>query len=464
MTPTPSPDLDLAEVGDALRRGFRGIVIGGLVGVVAAVLVILFAPARFDGRALLLVRTQQLSAGTLMREQFGALAPLAGDALGLGSGGDAIKTELALLQSRSLLGDVVDSLRLQVRAGRRPPVLLEVDVPRDERFKPRKISLADGSRAKLVDREDAIDDLEDRLGVKVSGGDAIEISYRSRDSLSAAAVPNLVAARYLARRKTVDRGLNQRRVEFLEAQVDSVAQALREAVDAARRVGQGGAGLAAESAERAELEQRVAMQLQLVQARGELQALDALLSDLSSGESQRLAGFPSLLKSPAVNELVAELARRETERTVLLARVTERDPEAIALDSAITRLRAQLRPLADTYASALRAQVAELSTQVEASEARSRALPAAAASLYLAQGEVERLAKLNLALAAQLLEARLAALAEGGDVRLVDAAVAPRRVSFPRKATTLATGLVAGLVLGLFVALLPLLGTRPTAD
>lgn len=464
MTPTPSPDLDVAEVAGALRGGLRGIAVGATLGVVAAVAVILFAPVRFEGRALVLVRTQQMSAGTLMREQFGALAPLAGDALGLGQGGDAIKTELALLQSRALLGDVVDSLRLQLRAGRRPPITLDVPVPRDERFKPRTVDVPDGGSAKLVDREDAIDDLEKRLDVAVSGGDAIEIRYRSRDSLSAAAVPNLMAARYLERRRTVDRGLNQRRVEFLELQVDSVARALRAAVDASRRVGQEGAGLAAEASERAELEQRVAMQLQLVQARGELEALDAMLADLSNGETQRLAGFPSLLRSPAVNELVAELARRETERTVLLARVTERAPEAIALDTAVRRLRAQLRPLAETYAEALRAQVRTLGQQVTASEARSRALPAAAASLFLAQGEVERLSRLNLALAAQLLEARLAALAEGGDVRLVDAAVPPRRVSFPRKASTLAVGLAAGLVLGLFLALLPLLGTRPTTD
>lgn len=460
----PSPDLDLAEVSAALRRGLRGITAGAIAGVVVALLVIAFAPARFDGRALVLVRTQQVSAGNLMRDQLGPLAPLAGSALGLGEGGDAIKTELALLQSRALLGDIVDSLRLQLRAGRTPPLTLAVPVPRDERFKPRTVELPNGGSAKLVDREDAIDDLAKRLDVSVSGGEAIEIRYAARDSVSAAEVPNLITARYLERRRTVDRGLNQRRVEFLEAQVDSVGRALREAVDAARRVGQGGAGLDAEASERAELEQRVAMQLQAIQARGELEALDALLGDLASGESQRLAGFPSLLKSPAVNELVAELARRETERTVLLARVTERDPQAIALDSAIIRLRGQLRPLATTYAEALRSQVAMLDEEVAASEARSRALPGSAAQQFLSQSEVERLSRLNLALAGQLLEARLAALAEGGDVRLVDAAVMPRRVSFPRKATTLAVGLAAGLVLGLFVALLPLLGSRPAAD
>lgn len=461
MSAPASPDLELSDVTATLRRGVLVIAIGGIVGLLLAVLVVLFAPARFDGRALVLVRTQQLSAGSLVAEQFGALAPLAGDALGLGESGDAIKTELALLQSRALLGDVVDSLKLQLRAGRVAPVTLAVEIPRDERFKPRSVELPDGGSAKLYDREDAIDDLAKRLSVSVSGGEAIEIAYKSRDSLSAALVPNLLAARYLERRKTVDRGLNQRRVEFLQAQSDSVGRALAAAIDASRRAAQQGGSMAAEASERAELEQRTALALQLVESQGELQALEALLADLSANESQRLAGFPSLLRSPAINELVAELARRSTERTVLLGTVTARDPRVIALDSAIVELRGQLRPLALTYADALRARVKTLGEQVNASEGRSRALPAVAAQLFSTQAEVERLSRLNLALAAQLLEARLAALAEGGDVRVVDPAVSPRRVTFPRPMRTLATGLAAGLVLGLFAALLPLLGSRP---
>lgn len=162
-----------------------------------------------------------------------------------------------------------------------------------------------------------------------------------------------------------------------------------------------------------------------------------------------------------MNELVAELGRRETERTLLRATATDRDPRVQALGEAIEGLRAQLVPMALTYAGALARQRDAYEQRIAESETRSRALPASAARALMAQVEVERLTKLHLALGAQLLEARLAALGEGGDVRIVDRAVAPRKVSFPRRGITLAVGLAAGLALGLILALIPLMGARP---
>ena len=53
----------------------------------------------------------------------------------------------------------------------------------------------------------------------------------------------------------------------------------------------------------------------------------------------------------------------------------------------------------------------------------------------------------------QLLEARLAAISEGGDVRLIDEAVAPRKVAFPRPSITFAICIVLGLALGISAAL-----------
>ncbi|MBX3132796.1 MAG: hypothetical protein KF689_05345 [Gemmatimonadaceae bacterium] len=456
-----SADLEITDLSRAIVRGVKTIAICAGVGLVAAALVLAFAPVRFDGRAMILARTKQASVGGVVREQFGALAHLAGDALGLGEGGDPIKTEMALLQSRALLGDVVDSLALQLRQGRVNPLSLGMLPPAEGRFAPRKINAGDAGMVKVVDREDAIDDLRKRLTVRIYGGETIEISYRSRDSLSAELVPNLVAQRYLERRRTVDRGLNQRRAEFLEAQVDSVRRALSEAVDVARQEAQRGAGVAAEAYEASELEQRTALQLRLAETRAELGALEALLRDVAANDPQRIAGFPALLRSPAVNELVAELGRRETERTLLRASATDRDPRVQALGEAIEGLRAQLVPMALTYAGALARQQDAYEQRIAESEARGRALPASAARALLAQVEVERLTKLHLALGAQLLEARLAALGEGGDVRIVDRAVAPRKVSFPRRGITLAVGLAAGLALGLILALIPLMGARP---
>jgi len=64
------------------------------------------------------------------------------------------------------------------------------------------------------------------------------------------------------------------------------------------------------------------------------------------------------------------------------------------------------------------------------------------------------------------LTARLAALAEGGDVRVIDEAVSPRRVTFPRPLPTIALCLVGGAIAGLVLALLgvPLVAAPIRAD
>ena len=81
-------------------------------------------------------------------------------------------------------------------------------------------------------------------------------------------------------------------------------------------------------------------------------------------------------------------------------------------------------------------------------------LPAAAAAVAKEQAEVTRLAAMNAGMGAQVLTARLAALAEGGDVRVIDEAIAPRRVTFPRPLITVGVCVAAGILAGFFIALL----------
>src|SRR4029078_5078685 len=80
-------------------------------------------------------------------------------------------------------------------------------------------------------------------------------------------------------------------------------------------------------------------------------------------------------------------------------------------------------------------------------------LPGQTAAVAKEQAEVARLAAMNVGMGAQVLTARLAALAEGGDVRVIDEAVSPRRVTFPRPLPTIALGLVGGAIIGFVLAL-----------
>ena len=469
------------DLGDAARlvvRRWRRVAAGAACGLAVAGGVLLFWPPSFPGRALLLIREFPGTGNSLQgKVNLSQLVP------GL-LGGDQdveLATQLALLQSRAAIGAVVDSLRLEIQPrspGRTPPALLVDSVHLPNRFKPVKLTLSAGANTipqgviyaskagagasvRLVDREDAISDVADRISTKKAGGDAVEILYSGRDSTTAAQVPNLLARVYMLRRRTVDRGLNQRRLEFLSARADTVRHDLRTGVDALAQMQEAsGAGVDATIAARGMADQLAAVEAQLAQLRASQHALDSLVDMVKAGRTdpRALAGFPDLLRSAAVNDIVASIAQVETQRTVLLARVAPGAPQVAALARARDSLTAQLLPLANAYRQSLAHQRASLQTDADSLHAQLDRLPGREASVAKQQADVKQLSELDAGMGAQVLQARLAAMLEGGDVRLVDTAAVPRRVSFPRPAPTWLVGLLGGLLFGL---LLVPLGAAP---
>ncbi len=471
---TPPLDTDLASIAAEVMRGWRRSAAGLVAGVLGAAAVVVFVPARFDGRALVLVRTQETGAGAIAGK-LGPLAQVAPGALG-GALKDELETELAILQSRAVAGAVVDSLRLQLRAkspARTPSLLLVDSLQLPNRFKPVTVTLRVGLNtipegkvwlrrdaptvlAKLSDREDAIDWVEENFDARKQGGDVVRVTFRARDSVTAATVPNLAIATYLLRRKTVDRGLNQRRLEFLAAKEDSVDRDLRSAAGGLRNAQDLGGIPALEPAARAALDQVVALETSVGALRGEQGALDSLLGEASRAgtDARRLAAFPSLLKSPAVNDLVSQLARLETQRAALEVTYASSSAPVRAVTIARDSLAVQLLPLARTYAQALARQRATLEQELARARSRVRELPGAAQGIVVAEAKLKRLATIDAGMGAQVLDARLAAITEGGDVRVIDAAVAPRKVAFPRPTLTLALGALLGLLTGVATALI----------
>jgi len=451
-------------VGDVLR-GWRRVAAGVVAGVITAIAIIVFVPARFDAHALVVVRTPQTSAGAIA----GKLGPLAQFA-GAGAAGvltNDLDTELALLKSRAIAGVVVDSLRLQVRAldpARIASLDLVDSVQLPNRFAPVTVTLTPGPntlsqgkvwlnrnapvlRARLLDREDAVEWVGENFDARKQGGDVVRVTFTSYDSITAASVPNLAIANYLLRRKTVDRGLNQRRLEFLVAKQDSVDRALSAAATALRDAQDAGGIAALEPTTKSALEQLVASESYLSALRAEQGALDSMLAE-KSADPRRFAAFPSLLKSPAVNEIVSQLSYLETQRATLEATYAPTSAPVRAVISARDSLMAQLLPLARTYTQSLARQRAAFEQDLERTRQRVRQLPGAGLKVFIADAALRRLATVDVAMGAQVLESRLAAITEGGDVRVVDAAVAPRKVSFPRPVLTVAIAALAGLLVG----------------
>lgn len=477
--------IDLGAAARLVARRWRRVVGGAAFGLVVAAATLLFWPPSFDGTALLLIRQFPEAAGLQMQSKLSQLSQLVPNLIGGGQADQELATELALLQSRAAIGVVVDSLRLQVQPrdpGRVAPATIVDSMRLHELFKPVKITLrpgvntiaqgtiyasrslpASGAYVRLVDRDDAISDLADRLSTKNAGGDAVEILYSGRDSTTAAQVPNLLAHVYMLRRKTVDRGINQLRLEFLTAKADTVRHDLRRGVDSLARLQEAsGAGVDAAIAAKGIADQFAAVQAQLAQLRASEHALDSLVTMVNEGHAdpRALAGFPDLLRSVAINDLVTSIAQVETQRTVLMGRVAAGAPQVVALAHARDSLTAQLVPLANAYRQALGRQRASLQATADSLEEQLNRLPGREASVAKQQADVTQLAELDAGMGAQVLQARLAAMLEGGDVRLVDTAAVPRRVSFPRPVPTWLVGLLGGVLLGLI--LVPV-GAAPAA-
>jgi len=496
-TPDETADtLDLAELARAARRSWAFIVAFTLLGAAAAAGLLLFGPRRFQAASSIVVRSQQSSRASL-------LAKFAGGADGAASLLDAgssspLETEVQILSSRELVGRVVDSLQLQVQV-RAPDGIASNAVVQAARlpgaFKPRKYTVSSGAdgtirvvgrdttvtvpsgqpvvlpvgrlsltsavhtggpyEIQLFDREDAVTRIGKRISISKAGGEVLRVTCRTSDSVTAAAIPNLLVGYYLALRHTTDRGTNQHRVEFLTAQLDSVTRQLAIAEQSLRGFQESSRLIDPQTIGKLSLERAGELRASIGENDVERGALEQLMGQVSAGSMsvRDLVAYPAFLKSPAINALLTQIGELETERSKLLVTRLDSDSEVVALSKSIRTLEGQLGPMATAYQSSLKRQHQDLSLQLDSLRTALGAFPAELASGNRLQRSVLQLSQVQTAMQAQLVEARIAAVTEGGNVQSLDIAEPPMRVAFPRPLPTMAAGLGGGLFIGLAIAM-----------
>jgi len=496
-TPDETADtLDLAELARAARRSWSFIVALTLLGAAAAAGLLLFGPRRFQAASSIVVRSQQSSRASL-------LAKFAGGADGAASLLDAgssspLETEVQILSSRELVGRVVDSLQLQVQV-RAPDGIASNAVVQAARlpgaFKPRKYTVSSGAdgtirvvgrdttvtvpngqpvvlpvgrlsltsavhtggpyEIQLFDREDAVTRIGKRISISKAGGEVLRVTCRTSDSVTAAAIPNLLVGYYLALRHTTDRGTNQHRVEFLTAQLDSVTRQLAIAEQSLRGFQESSRLIDPQTIGKLSLERAGELRASIGENDVERGALEQLMGQVSAGSMsvRDLVAYPAFLKSPAINALLTQIGELETERSKLLVTRLDSDSEVVALSKSIRTLEGQLGPMATAYQSSLKRQHQDLSLQLDSLRTALGAFPAELASGNRLQRSVLQLSQVQTAMQAQLVEARIAAVTEGGNVQSLDIAEPPMRVAFPRPLPTMAAGLGGGLFIGLAIAM-----------
>lgn len=477
--------VDLREIGGAIRRNAIWIIGGASLGLILALAITFSLPPQYQAASTVLVRSGEQAPSALAR-----VGALVGGLPG-GVRSSDLDTELQLLTSRALIGEVVDSLELQsqilepekmsphsIFAGAEyAPVLTSavyefrrrggsyevsgpgasgLAVPGVPYHLPgavltmRRSGLPETFTAEIVGREDAIDRVQTNLTAANPGGDVVQLAFRARDPQMAAAVPNALVAHYLRRRRTSDRGVNQRRFEFLTNQADSIAAELAMAEVSLRRQQEGSGIIDPEAVGRADLERVMSLRAELEAIEVEARALEQIITQSTSGEisARQLAAYPTFLRNGAINSLLSRLLELETRRVELLERRTDRDPDVVAVTKTIDALEDQLVALSQSYRSGLLRQREALRRELGQYRQEVASLPGQAQENTRRRRDVARLSETLLALQAQMVEARLAAISEGGDVRQIDRAVVPRKPSFPNPLLNSAGGLLAGLFFG----------------
>lgn len=481
--------IEVREVIGTLARRWRWLLGGALFGIGAALALSLLLPPRYQAGSKILLRNGAESGGIPLPGMggLGSLLPRS-----MQSGFD---TELEVLMSRTGIEAVIDSLLLQARVVRphryatrdlfsagsfeshlqpatyrftrdgdgyrvsgpdgtvraRPGVPFELPGAR--------LTLASGTlpeefRIRLLPRPEVVRGISGALEAGNPGGDVAELVYRANDAATAAAVPNTLVSFYMHRRRTTDRGVNQQRYEFLVARVDSVQNQLAEAEEALRRTQEASGVFDPELYAKADLERAAMLRAELEGLTMESQALSRIVQAGIDGtiSPRDLAAYPTFLRNEAINELLSRLLEQEQERLEMLERRTLVDPDVLAFDERIAQLEGQLVSLSTAYLNGLAEQGEQIRRELAGYERSLAEVPGIAQSALRAFREVERLSEISLVLHAQLLEARLDAIREGGEIREIDPAVPPHKPAFPNLPLNLVIGLFGGLFLGVIGA------------
>ena len=489
--------VDVADVARTVRRQWRAVAAGVGLGLLGAAAVVLFVPEKFDGKASVLARAGGAGGGSIAGRMGTGVGDLLGSIGGMGLAG-GMETELQMLKSRALTERVVDSLRLQVRVRepRIPPAELVSEYDFVPSFARRSLELnrnaagryevtvgdstvliTPGESGRLdigtltiarlaalperivltvMDRQEAVDRASSKFTITKAGGEVAKVVFRGDDSATAAAAANALVKFYLDQRTTLDRDVNLRRVEYVSAQLDSTGRELARTERDLRDYQERSGILDPQVAGEFQLQSSVNLRRALTDVQVEEGAVRQLLAQADAGRigSRELAAYPGFIRGSAVSPLAQQLSDLEIQRIRLLERRTERDPEVLAVDQTMKLLETNILNMARSYVGGVTRQREQLQARLDSVERSMATLPAAAERGGRLMRDVERLTKIYVALEAQLIEARLGSIGEGGDVRQVDVAFPPRQAAFPQPLLTFGIGGAGGLMLGLIAALL----------
>ena len=495
-TPIPPDTIDVVEVVRNLVRGWPVVILGILLGGMAAGVVNLWGPIQYEATASVVLRDRTEGGGSQLALGAGAMEGLS-DLFSLpGQMGSLVDTEVEILQSRELLNQVSDAawLQLQVRSPRGVPadsvfsrVQIDPGIRKAEytlrneggeiRVEGEGVSVSaplggtlelpgatlalrpdgvpDRIRFRLLDRQDVVDRIlkKEVLSAEVLGGDLAEVRFTAWDGATAARAANAAVELYLRERRDRMGMVTGNRIRILSQLGDSLQGELNRATSDYRSY---------QEQERAfdperlgDLERAAELRAQVDQLGVEASALDEVLARVEdeAGLATDILAYPSFLQSDAINNVLDRIFTLQTERFELLKRRTERDPDVILLEQTTDYLKAELISLARSYRDGIQRQLDGLQGELARYRTELASRPSLEERAFELENEIERLTASYLGVQRQLVQLRLEGIGEGIDLRQIDVAPPPKKPVFPVWWLNLGIGLFLGLILGLVGAL-----------
>jgi capsular exopolysaccharide synthesis family protein len=294
--------------------------------------------------------------------------------------------------------------------------------------------------------------------LKVGRGDrnanVIWVRYRSNDPQLASAVPGALADRYVTSRTAGTKAKVATAIAFLQEQADTLQHQLQSADQQLHDFRQQAGVVSLTDEAATSVRETGALRADRTRLDAERSALQQLVnhSDTSASAYRRLTAFPTLIGNPMVANLLHSLDDLQGQRTDLLLRRTQKDPDVQAVNRKIGEADDQLRGITQTYLAGLTQQVQSLDHALGVQAQAAATLP----GKNMQEDELTRKPKvLNdvySLVETRLQDARIAESAANPGVSIIDRPTVPTTPVWPRRGLLLAVGCCVGLLAGVGLA------------
>ena len=423
---------------------------------------------------------------------------------GLSRATDPLLSRIEVLRSRTLIGDVVDSLGLRLVAmGSEPFTTQVLGMKVSDELETDTINVVFGPSTMVVSgtagrqtvpygdtvrlggiefsvveqpelpeltvavlpRELAIDRVLANLQVvRREGTDVVDVSYLSPNPFAAQSVANGIVVTFQAQGVEAAREQSRVRREFVGNQLSVTDSILRESQSdlasfrSTESLARASERISSEQSELLETDTR------LSELRAERQLYGGLVADINSRDEatraaavRSVASLPNLASQPGIGGLYGQVIRYQTRLDSLTTgpfRAAPTNPDVVQLKTLISSTEDRIAQALGSYVAGVDARIAALETLRNRTAASVRSLPAKEAEETRLSRQVQVTTSMADELRQEFQSAQLSENVQIGDVELVDMAALPYKPVAGLWPVKIVIGVIMGLGLGIVLSFL----------